>query len=163
MTVSELFKRYFLDFSAWYTYFAWIGVLIVLLIPFAIWAIKKWDRVKEWKLVKKGLEFLKWIWKECCNWKTFLLLVLVCLILGAPVWVCALLWLWFGWNWAIWVAGGLWAIWMLPGVGFFAWAVAITLGIKKILQAYREGKLHRRESRRMRKAEKRNRRKEKLD
>ncbi len=154
-TIADFFKRYLCDVGAWYTYLIWAILLLILLIPLAVLVIKHWETVKNWKLVAKGLDFLKWLWKECRDWKTLVLLLIVCLVLSSPVWVCYILGFLFDWTWAIVVATAVWAFWWLPGMPFFALAVTITLGIRKISEAYREGKLHRRESKRVERAEKR--------
>ena len=90
------------------------------------------------KFIKKiwdaTIKFVKWIWSECKSWKTLLLFGVVCLVLGAPVWVCALIGLLFHWEWAIVAAAALWAFWMLPGVPFFALSLSLTLGIKRIFE-----------------------------
>ncbi len=42
------------------------------------------------KLIKKILEktkdFLLWVWEECKDWKTLVLLGIVCVVIGLPVW-----------------------------------------------------------------------------
>ena len=86
------------------------------------------------KIINNGINFLKWVWSECKNWQTLVLLGVVCLVLSMPIWTFYILGFVFGWDWAFWVATGIWGFWMLPGAPFFAVAVAITLAIKKIFQ-----------------------------
>ena len=86
---------------------------------------------------RKAINFFKWVWRECRNWQTIVLLAVVCLIVGSPVWVCGLLGLLFDWAWAWAVCFALLAFWWLPGMPYFAVCVAITLGIKRIFQKYR--------------------------
>lgn len=97
------------------------------------------------KLVKKiihtVLSFFKWVWTECKDWRTLVLLGIICLILSAPIWIFGILYFTFHWQWAL-VAGlAVWGFWMLPGAPFFALAVSITLAIKKIFQKVKKGKI----------------------
>ena len=96
-------------------------------------------RLISW-LWHKALNFIKWVWRECKNWQTLLLLGVVCAVVGAPVWICGLLWIIFGWQWALWVASGLLAFWWLPGMPYFAVCISITLIIKRFFQKYKRKK-----------------------
>lgn len=86
------------------------------------------------KVKDKVIKFLKWLWNECKDWRTLVLLGIVCLALSSPIWVFGIIGFVFNWSWALWVAGGVWAFWWLPGAPFFALAVSITLGIKRAFQ-----------------------------
>ena len=90
-------------------------------------------KLKQWivKLIKKLIEFIKWVWKECANFKTILLLAAVCLVIGIPVWGGGLLWLIFDWKWALAMALACLAFWWLPGTPFFVLCITITLALKK--------------------------------
>lgn len=44
--------------------------------------------------------FLRWLWSECRDWRTVVLLVVVGALLYAPVWGGYLLAFLFGWKWA---------------------------------------------------------------
>lgn len=37
-------------------------------------------------LTQKIINFFKWIWQECTDWKTFVLLLCVVFVMYAPVW-----------------------------------------------------------------------------
>ena len=89
---------------------------------------------------KKIVEFFSWIWRECRDWRTFILLVIVCLVVGLPVWGGYLLWFLTGWTWAVACATALLAFWWLPGAPYFAVCVAITLAIKRLFQKRRKKK-----------------------
>ena len=89
----------------------------------------------------KAVNFVKWVWRECRNWQTLILLALVCIVVGAPVWVCGLLWLLFGWTWAGVVCAALLAFWWLPGMPYFAVCVSITLVIKRLFGKYKQKQL----------------------
>lgn len=90
-------------------------------------------KLKRWivKLFKKLLAFIKWVWDECRNWQTLLLLAGVCLVIGAPVWVGGILWFVFGLKWALAMAIGCLAFWWLPATPFFVLSITITLALKK--------------------------------
>ena len=90
------------------------------------------------KIKNKVVDFFKWVWKECRDWRTILLLGVVCLVLSAPIWVLYLLSILFHWQWAFIAATVIWAFWMLPGAPFFAIAVSITLGIRKLVESRRK-------------------------
>ena len=96
------------------------------------------------KIWNKARDFLLWVWHECKDWKTLILLGIVCLVIGLPVWGGYLLFLIFRWSWAFWVASICWAFWMLPGAPFFALCVSVTLIIKKIYEKIVKKRLDRR-------------------
>ncbi len=82
--------------------------------------------------------FIKWVWTECKDWHTIVLLIIVSLVLSLPVWGGYLIGFVFDIKWAIVAASVIWAFWMLPGAPFFALSVSITLIIKRLI-----GKGHR--------------------
>lgn len=82
----------------------------------------------------KIVNFIKWLWRECKDWRTFVLLAIVCIVVGAPVWICGLLGILFNWAWAWAVFAALLAFWWMPGVPYFALCVAITLAIKRFFE-----------------------------
>lgn len=90
------------------------------------------------KIINNVIDFLKWVWQECKNWHTLVLLGLVCLVLSLPIWIFYALGFIFDWGWAFWVATAIWGFWMLPGAPFFAVAVSVTLAIKKIFEKTKE-------------------------
>lgn len=98
------------------------------------------------KIKIKVINFFKWVWSECKDWHTLVLLAVVCLVLGLPVWLGVLLGFLFSWEWAFWVAGIFWGFWMLPGAPFFALSVSVTLGIKKIFEKATERKAKKQEN-----------------
>ncbi len=83
------------------------------------------------KIIDKIKNFLKWIWGECKDWRTILLLLGVIVVVYSPVWVCYLLYIIFRWNWSFAVATAVLAFWVGPFTPFFPLCIAITLGIKK--------------------------------
>ncbi len=94
------------------------------------------------KIIRKALDFLRWVWGECRDWRTFLLLAIVCITIGTPVWGGYILFFLFGWKWAFAMATAALAFWWIPGVPFFTVSVTVTLAIKKLAQtlAARAGK-----------------------
>lgn len=52
------------------------------------------------KLKDKFIRFFRWIWKECKDVKTFILLLIVIAVVYSPVWGGYLLSALFGWEWA---------------------------------------------------------------
>lgn len=98
------------------------------------------------KIKKTVINFFKWVWSECKDWRTIVLLGFVCLVLGLPVWGGYLLSLIFGWEWAFVVASVVWAFWMLPGAPFFALSVSITLAIKRVYEKWTEKKKEKHDS-----------------
>ncbi|MBQ8409431.1 MAG: hypothetical protein IJY39_11285 [Clostridia bacterium] len=92
------------------------------------------------KIKSTVVNFFKWVWRECKDWRTIALLALVCIVIGSPVWVGYLLGILFGWEWAIVAATVAWGFWMLPGAPYFALCVSVTLAIKRIYQRWRKKK-----------------------
>ena len=86
------------------------------------------------KIWNKCKDLLLWVWAECKDWKTLVLLGIVCVVIGLPVWGGVLLGLLFHWEWAYALAAICWAFWMLPGAPFFALCVSVTLIIKKFYE-----------------------------
>ncbi len=93
------------------------------------------------KIIHTVLSFFKWVWTECKDWRTLILLGVVCLILSAPIWIFGILYFVFRWQWAMFAGLAVWGFWMLPGAPFFALSVSITLAIKKIFQKVKKGKI----------------------
>ena len=92
------------------------------------------------KIRKKVVDFLSWVWRECKDWRTLVLLGIVCVVVGSPVWVCYLLGFLFGWQWAFVVGSAMLAFWWLPGAPYFAVCVAVTLGLKRVFQKIKKKK-----------------------
>ncbi len=88
------------------------------------------------KIIDTALNFFRWVWGECHDWRTFLLLAIICIIIGTPVWGGYLLFILFGWKWAAAVATTVLAFWWIPGMPFFAVAVSITLAIKRFGRSF---------------------------
>ena len=83
------------------------------------------------KLWEKVKAFFRWIWKECRDWRTVVLLIAVVAVVYSPVWVGYLLKLIFGWNWAAVMATAVLLFWAGPFTPLFPLCIALTLTIKK--------------------------------
>lgn len=83
------------------------------------------------KFKDKCIQFFRWIWRECKDGKTFLLLLLVIAAVYAPVWGGYLLHAAFGWEWAADVASACLMFWAGPFTPFFPICIGITLAIKR--------------------------------
>lgn len=94
---------------------------------------------------KKLIDFVKWLWQECKDWRTFVLLVIVCVVIGSPVWGGYLLYFITHWEWALIVSTALLAFWWLPGAPYFAVCVAVTLAIKRFFERRAEKLLEKEE------------------
>ena len=92
------------------------------------------------KLINMTINFFKWLWSECKDWHTLVLLGIVSLVLSFPIWMGYIVGLIFDLPWAIVAATTVWGFWMLPGAPFFALAISITLAIKKIFKKIKERK-----------------------
>lgn len=83
------------------------------------------------KLKDKFVHFCRWIWQECNDTKTFLLLLLVIAVVYSPVWGGYLLHAIFGWKWASVMASACLVFWAWPFTPFFPICIGITLSIKR--------------------------------
>lgn len=75
--------------------------------------------------------FFRWIWQECRDWRTVVLLIAVSAVVYLPVWGGYLLHLLFGWHWALVMATAVLVFWAGPFTPFFPICIALTLTIKK--------------------------------
>ncbi|HBF15792.1 MAG TPA: hypothetical protein DDW30_09000 [Clostridiales bacterium] len=83
------------------------------------------------KLWEKVKTFFRWIFDECRDWRTVVLLIAVIAVVYSPVWGGYLLKLIFGWNWAAVMATAVLVFWAGPFTPFFPICIALTLAIKK--------------------------------
>ncbi|MCI7510861.1 MAG: hypothetical protein MSB05_02210 [Firmicutes bacterium] len=83
------------------------------------------------KLKDKFINFCRWVWSECKDVKTFLLLLVVIAVVYSPVWGGYLLSAIFGWTWASVMASTCLVFWAGPFTPFFPICIAITLAIKR--------------------------------
>lgn len=86
------------------------------------------------KMKIKAVNFCKWIWSECKDWHTLVLLLIVVVIMYTPVWGGYLLHILFGIKLGSVVATAYLAFWAGPFTPYFPLCIAITFGIKKIIE-----------------------------
>ena len=86
------------------------------------------------KLKNKFIIFCRWIWQECKDIKTFILLLFVIAAVYSPVWGGYLLNAVFGWKWAAVMASVCMAFLAGPFTPFFPLCIGITLSIKRIAE-----------------------------
>ena len=84
-----------------------------------------------WQRVKK---FLKYVWQECKDRKTIVLLLIVAFVMYTPAWGGYLVHALFGWKWGSVVASAYLLFWAGPFTPFWPLCIAITLFIKKLIK-----------------------------
>lgn len=90
------------------------------------------DLIRKWNRMCRG--FVRWIWEQCKDWKTIVLLLIVSAVLYSPAIVCWTLFFIFKWDWAWITATAYSAFWIGPGTPFFVISVTVTLAIKRFIQ-----------------------------
>ena len=91
--------------------------------------IRKFFR-KIWEKIRK---FCLWVWGECKDVRTLIILAIVIVLAYSPVWLCLLLYKINGWGWCLAVAGAYGAFWAGPFTPFFPLCIATAIGIKELL------------------------------
>ncbi len=92
----------------------------------------KW-RLKFEELKAKVIKFGKYVWTECKDWRTLVLLGIVMILAYTPVWLGYLLFHLFKWKWCLAMATGYMLFWAGPATPFIPLCIAITLAIKRVL------------------------------
>lgn len=90
------------------------------------------------KIKDRIKKFFRWIWGECKDYRTLLLLIGVMAVVYAPVWAGYLLYAIFRWRWCLVMATGCLIFWAGPFTPFFPLCIAITLAIKRLLEKKRK-------------------------
>jgi len=85
------------------------------------------------KLKNKFIKFCKWVWQECKDWHTVVIFAVVVVVMYSPVWGGYLCHAIFGWKWCSVMATAYLAFWAGPFTPFFPLCIAITLGIRRII------------------------------
>lgn len=86
------------------------------------------------KLKNKFINFCKWIWSECKDWHTLVLLIIVVVLMYTPVWGGYLLHLLFDVKWGSAVATAYLAFWAGPFTPYFPLCITITFAIKRLIE-----------------------------
>ena len=89
---------------------------------------------KKKNMITKIKNFFKWIWNECKDWRTLILLLGVIIVMYSPAWGGYLLYAAFGWTWCSAIASAYLLFWAGPFTPFFPMCIGITLSIKKAMQ-----------------------------
>lgn len=92
------------------------------------------------KLKNKFINFCKWVWSECKDWRTLLLFGIVVVLMYTPVWLGYILYFVFKSKWAMGIASAYLVFWAGPFTPYFPLCVAITFGIKKIIEKIKSTK-----------------------
>ncbi len=90
-----------------------------------------------YKLKERLKRFFKWIKKECKDYRTFIILLVVVFVVHTPIWGGILLYKIFKLKWGLAMATTVSVFWLGPFTPFFPICIAITFGIKKILEKNR--------------------------
>ncbi len=93
------------------------------------------EKIKELfiKLKDKFINFCKWVWNECKDWRTVVIFAVVVVFMYTPVWGGYLCHAIFGWKWCSAVATAYLAFWAGPFTPYFPLCIAITLGIRRLI------------------------------
>ena len=91
---------------------------------------------------RKLIRFFMWIMRECQNWQTIALLLLVAAVIQIPTWGGYLLFWLFGWKWAFALATLAVIFWAGPFSPFWVLCVSVTLAIKRAFTKVTRDKLH---------------------
>lgn len=96
------------------------------------------------KVKEKLINFFHWLWQECKDRNTFILLLIVVVVMYSPVWGGYLLHGVFGWAWCSAVATAYLLFWAGPFTPFFPVCIAVTLSIKKLTEVRKrhQDKIH---------------------
>jgi len=91
----------------------------------------------------------KWILRECKDWRTLLVFLIVILIIGSEVWVPYLIGIIFWSNEAVRISmfsvgSACWIFWLGPGTPFLALCIIITMGVKGAFDAIRYKRMEKR-------------------
>lgn len=79
----------------------------------------------------------KWLWAQCHDWKFLALFVAVMAVVSSEVWIFYLL-AFLSWGtdfskWALGIGSAMWAFWLLPGTPFIPLCMALTIGLRAIV------------------------------
>lgn len=79
----------------------------------------------------------RWLFMECHDWRFFLIFIIVMLVMSSEVWVFYIL-SFINWGsdfskWCLGIATACWAFWLGPFTPFIPLCIAITIGIKTLI------------------------------
>lgn len=90
------------------------------------------------KLWLKCKAFIRWILKQLKDKTNILIFVIVFLVLSSEVWIPYLLAIITGNKWWWGIGSACWAFWLAPFTPFLPLCLAITFGIRKIVDKIRD-------------------------
>ena len=79
---------------------------------------------------------MKWLWQQLKNPVNLIIFAVVVTVMYAPTWLCGILGIIFKNGVLISIASGYAAFWFAPFTPFWALAIGITLGIRKIIDKF---------------------------
>ncbi|MBQ3390686.1 MAG: hypothetical protein IJG57_06430 [Firmicutes bacterium] len=96
--------------------------------------LKKIDYRGKYESIKaKVIRFGKYVWTECKDWRTLVLLAIVMFVMYTPVWLGYILFHLFEIKWALAMMTGYMLFWAGPATPFIPLCIAITLTVKRFL------------------------------
>lgn len=90
------------------------------------------------KLWLKCKAFIRWILKQLKDKTNILIFVIVFLVLSSEVWIPYLLAVITGNKWWWGIGSACWAFWLAPFTPFLPLCIAITFGVRKIVDKIRD-------------------------
>lgn len=85
-----------------------------------------WNKIKQ---------FVKWLWQQLKDWRNLVILGVVVAVVSSEVWVPYLLGLLTGDAWWYAVGTACWVFWLGPFTPFWPLCIALTLGIRRVIDA----------------------------
>lgn len=84
-------------------------------------------------LLNKTKAFFKWLWTQLKDWHNLIIFLIVVAIVSCEVWIPYIIAVITGdaYWWAI--GSACWAFWLAPFTPFLPLCIAITLGVRKII------------------------------
>lgn len=83
--------------------------------------------------MKKIKNLFKWIFEQLKDKKNLIIFAIVTVILSSEVWIMYLLYFITGNAWFLGIGSACWAFWLAPATPFLPLCIAITIGIRKLL------------------------------
>lgn len=90
------------------------------------------------KLWLKCKAFIRWILKQLKDKTNILIFIIVFLVLSSEVWIPYLLAIITGNKWWWGIGSACWAFWLAPFTPFLPLCLAITFGVRKIVDKIRD-------------------------
>ena len=90
-------------------------------------------RIKMRKIIKKIINFFKWLWIQIKDTKNLIILLIVTLIMSSPMWICTAIGLIGNFPVLTGIAAAYFAFWLGPATPFWPLCIAITLLIRRII------------------------------